>query len=111
MNVRFAPTAAIPILKLNPARSLMVRATALVPLLIRTEINAVRNQLHQKATEQVDGPSSYDCESLPCVENAERLAIPTIRALRDPGNDCNASDEGTSASVSDSREMGQISPA
>lgn len=33
---------------------------ALVPPLICTEINAVRNPLHQKATEQVDGRSSYD---------------------------------------------------
>jgi hypothetical protein len=57
----------------------MARVTALVPPLIRTEINVVRNQLHQKATEQVDSPSSYDCESLPCVDNAELLAIPTIR--------------------------------
>jgi len=57
----------------------MARATALVPPLICTEFNAVRNQLHQKATEQADSPSSYDCESLPCVDKAERLAIRTIR--------------------------------
>jgi hypothetical protein len=34
LNVAFAPTAAIPILELKPARSLMARATALVPPLI-----------------------------------------------------------------------------
>jgi hypothetical protein len=60
----------------------MARATALVPPLICTEINAVRNPLHQKATEQVDGRSSYDWESLPCVNDPERLAIPWIRIAR-----------------------------
>jgi hypothetical protein len=77
MNGRFAPTAAIPILELNPPRSLM--ACDSIGAATHLEINAVRNQLHQKATEQVDSPSSYDCESLPCVDNAEQLAIPTIR--------------------------------
>src|ERR1700726_3035108 len=40
----------------------------------------MRNPLHQKAaTEPVDSRSSYDWESLACVNSAERLAVPRIR--------------------------------